>query len=234
MRRTLTAGLVVLAAVVILATPAAAHVTVNPGEAGQGDFTVLNFRVPNERGDASTVELAVQFPEEPIQFVSVRPHVGWTYEITRAAGSDAISVITWRAADGAEIKPGEYDEFSVSVGPLPEVDQLVFPAVQTYSSGEVVRWIDEPPAAGAPEPETPAPVIQLTAAADDPVVATDQAADPAERTEQASAAGSDNDPSDGTARGLAIIALAVGLGAGVIAGLALRRRTREPLSSPQP
>lgn len=213
---------------VATATPAIAHVTVNPREAEPGGFTVLTFRVPNEREDANTVELAVAFPtDQPLRSVSVRPHPGWTYEVTReplatpietddGQITEAVSVIEWRAANAdAEIKPGEYDEFSVSVGPLPEVDQLVFPTIQTYSSGEVVRWIEQP-GDGGEELDFPAPVLSLTAPA--------PAADP-----QAGSVAVNSEPSDdaatsdGTARLLAIVALVVGLLAGLLAGLALRR-----------
>jgi periplasmic copper chaperone A len=38
----------------------------------------------------------------------------------------------------------------------------VFKALQTYESGEVVRWIEETPPGGE-EPEFPAPVLKLTA-----------------------------------------------------------------------
>ena len=56
----------------------------------------------------------------------------------------------------------QFQEFDVSLGPLPDIDQIVFKALQTYSDGEIVRWIDEP-AAGT-EPEHPAPVLKLAAA----------------------------------------------------------------------
>jgi hypothetical protein len=45
------------------------------------------------------------------------------------------------------------------VGPLPQSDQVVFKALQYYSDGQVVRWI-QAPTAGAPRPS---PVLQLTA-----------------------------------------------------------------------
>jgi periplasmic copper chaperone A len=81
-----------------------------------------------------------------------------------------VSKITWT---GGTINPGEFQEFEVSAGPLPEdVDQVLFPSIQTYASGEVVRWIDEP--VEGEEPEHPAPVLTLVdgeehggAAADD-------------------------------------------------------------------
>ena len=40
-------------------------------------------------------------------------------------------------------------------------DELTFKALQTYSDGDVVRWI------GAPDSEQPAPQVKVTAAAED-------------------------------------------------------------------
>jgi MYXO-CTERM domain-containing protein len=61
MRRTLRVGAALTAAAVIgaigFAGAASAHVTVNPGEATQGGFTKIAFRVPNERDNASTAGL---------------------------------------------------------------------------------------------------------------------------------------------------------------------------------
>ena len=67
----LTAALAVLA----LAGPAAAHVTVQPPEAVPGSFARFVVRVPNERDDASTVKVEVRFP--PLAFVSFQDTPGW-------------------------------------------------------------------------------------------------------------------------------------------------------------
>ena len=66
---------VVMAAVVLgVATPAFAHVTVQPSEAEQGGFAAVAFQVPNERDDANTVKVEVTFPaDHPIPFVSTQP-----------------------------------------------------------------------------------------------------------------------------------------------------------------
>src|SRR4051812_36870977 len=52
MRRTFLRGLAVAvgaaATVLLVAGPAAAHVTVNPSDATQGGYTKVAFRVPNE------------------------------------------------------------------------------------------------------------------------------------------------------------------------------------------
>jgi uncharacterized protein YcnI len=180
MTRKLAAVAIAAATVLVTAAPAWAHVTVNPDEAPKGGFTKLAFRVPNEEDGANTVQLDVQLPtDHPIASVSVKPHPGWTYEakteklakpLTSDDGqvTEAVSQITWKAvAPDAGIKPGEFDEFEISVGPLPDdASSLEFKAVQTYSNGDVVRWIDETPAGGA-EPDHPAPVLTLTSASGD-------------------------------------------------------------------
>jgi uncharacterized protein YcnI len=177
-RRLIVAAVAALAALVVLAPAAAAHVTVTPGEATRGGFATLGFQVPNERDDAGTVRLEVAFPEDhPLAFVSVRPQPGWTIDVETAElaepvdaegteMTEAVSRIVW---EGGPINPGEFQVFQVSVGPLPtDADQLVFPTIQTYSSGEEVRWI-EVSEEGGEEPERPAPVLTLV----DPVEGAD-------------------------------------------------------------
>jgi uncharacterized protein len=224
-----------LALVGFAAAPAYAHVTVNPREATQGGFTALAFRVPNERDDASTTKLSVAFPADaPLAFVSVRPHPGWTYQVTKTKlaqpiksddgeVTEAVSTITWTAASPATaIKAGEYDEFSVSVGPLPEgTDQLAFKANQTYSNGEVVRWIEQAPAGSTTEPEHPAPTLALLPAAEG------AAASPPAATEPAAPAAAGNEDNDGliyTALALGALGALLGVG-GLLAGLGARRRS---------
>lgn len=214
------------AAAAALAFPAAAsaHVTVNPNTATQGGYTKVTFRVPNERDDASTTKVEIALPTDtPIASVSLKPVQGWTAvaensklatPIKTADGeiTDAVSKITWTASADAAIKPHQFQEFDVSLGPLPAVDQIVFKALQTYSGGEVVRWIDEP-AAGA-EAEHPAPVLKLTKKAD-PSAAASAAAGPAVAVK--------DDDGAGIAVGLGVAGLVLGLAGLVVAVLAFRR-----------
>jgi len=103
----------------LAAGPASAHVSASAEGATQGGFAVIGFRVPTESASASTVGLKVQLPpDQPLAFVSVKPHPGWTYTVTRAKlatpleaeGEDvteAVSVVQWRATSAATgIKPG--------------------------------------------------------------------------------------------------------------------------------
>lgn len=154
--------------VLALAVPAAAHVTIDPGEVPGGGYTTVNVKVPNEREDASTVSVELHLDmDHPMS--SVRPQAvpGWEVEIEtseldeplEAHGSritEVPSKITWT---GGEIGPGMFQQFPLSLGRLPEdADQLVFKAIQTYDSGEEVHWIDV-----AEDAEHPAAVLTLTA-----------------------------------------------------------------------
>jgi periplasmic copper chaperone A len=219
-----TLAAVVAACLLLLAAPGWAHVTVNPREAVQGGYTALSFRVPNETDDTSTTKVEVFLPQEhPLASVSVRPHPGWhakvvTKKLAKPLSTDdgkvtdGVYSITWtpdRAKDA--LQPGQYDEFDVSVGPRPEVSSLTFKTLQTYSDGTVVRWIDQPAAAGQPEPEHPAPVLTLLPASADPASAS---------------AGSESDGSDGTAATALVLSIvALLLGAGALGTSLLRRRS---------
>jgi uncharacterized protein YcnI len=219
------------AGVLALAVPAFAHVTITPGSAPQGSTAELTFKVPNEESKAVTVELRVQVPTaHPIAQLLVKPVPGWTATVQTVTlpkpivtddGSfaTAVSEVTWK---GGTIQPGQYQDFSVSADPLPSgVGQLVFKAVQTYSNGDVVRWIDLPQA-GQPDPEHPAPVLTLTPAgggAD--ATASARAARPAANAAR-SGTGSGTDT---TALALGAAGLAAGL-LGLAAGGAAWRRGR--------
>jgi hypothetical protein len=103
---------------------------------------------------------------------------------------------------------------------LPDADSVSFPATQTYADGAVVKW-DQPPVPGGPEPEHPAPTLQLTAsppkAAQQPAPA--KSAAPSVTATPASRSGP---PVDNTGRILAGAALLVGA-LGVALALVVRR-----------
>jgi uncharacterized protein YcnI len=237
MKRSVVAAATLLVATAALTGTAAAHVTIpDPGE--KGGFSIVTFSVPNERPDAGTTTLSVQLPQDyPLAFVSVQPKPGWTVETTTrtldepidAFGEELTEVtdtVTWT---GGPIEAGQFDTFSLSVGPLPDdVDALEFPTVQTYSSGEEVAWIESTPEGGE-EPEHPAPVLQLVDPADsagDSAAAADPS-DPAPAAD-ATAASAEDSSDDGGSDGIAITALVVAILAAALGGAALvaaRRKT---------
>jgi uncharacterized protein YcnI len=76
-------------------------------------------------------------------------------------GGPAIGSISWTARDSsAGIAPGTFGEFAISAAMPADRASLVFAAIQTYSDGTVVRWIDRA-APGSAEPAHPAPTVTL-------------------------------------------------------------------------
>jgi uncharacterized protein len=237
--RLVTVGALAGTAVLAVSVPAFAHVTVQPeGAAAKGGYAVVDFKVPNERDNASTTKLEVNLPaDHPLASVMPQPVDGWKIQVTKSTLAkplemhgkkitEAVTKVTW-TADGKGIEPGYFQKFPLSLGALPEdTDQLVFKALQTYSDKEVVRWI-EVQQKGQDEPDNPAPTLQLTAAADgdahsasaqDATGSTD--AKPAAQNTAAAESGSDT-----TARVLGVVGIVVGA-AGVAYGVfAGRRRT---------
>ncbi|MDQ0582077.1 YcnI family copper-binding membrane protein [Streptomyces rishiriensis] len=238
--RVAAAAAVAGSAVLVLSAPAFAHVSVAAeGTAAKGGYAVVDFKVPNERDNASTTKLEVTFPtDHPLASAMPEPINGWKIEVTKAKLakpielhgkqiSEAVSRITWTAT-AKGIEAGYFQKFPVSIGALPEdADELVFKAVQTYSNKEIVRWI-EVQEDGAEEPENPAPVLALAAASEDEHshgTTADDASDDAKAASSTTDAASDSDSSDTTARVLGVVGIVVGA-AGVAYGvLAGRRRT---------
>lgn len=229
--RTISAA-VVLGAVLALATslPASAHVTVSMPVPPDDGFGTLWFQVPSEVDTAHTVKLTVQLPtDKPLAFVSTKPMDGWKvttttkqfdkpitthgFELTKA-----ISSVTWTAT-GPGLAPGEFSQFLISGGPLPDSGSVQFPATQTYDDGTVVEW-NQVTKEGAEEPEHPAPTLEI------PAAESSGNADPATSDESVSADASESTSAPSNTRGN----LGIGLGAaGLLAGLtalvvALRRK----------
>lgn len=173
----LTGGFLI--AGLVFAGSASAHVKVSGVDAVQGGSGVITFRVPSESDTASTTGLLITFPAAtPFTSVAVQPKAGWTAKVTRKplphpltdddgnTITDYVAQVDFTATGsgaGAGIPPGEFDMFNLSVGPFPKAPNMTFAALQTYSDGSTVNW-DEKSANGT-EPDHPAPVLQLAAAA---------------------------------------------------------------------
>src|SRR3954469_9157573 len=223
-----TSALIAVAASVAVAGSASAHVSVSSQDAAPDGYGKITFRVPNESDTASTVGLRIQVPQEvAVTSLSTQAIPGWT--VTRTMTdlpepleshgekiSSYASVIEFRADPGGGIAPGEFQEFSLSGGPFPKEDQLVFPTVQVYSDGSETAWI-EPTVEGQGEPERPAPVLALAA---DTSAAGATTAPGADHSHEAAASSNVGGP----ALFLAILALLVAVG-GVVLGWRASRRT---------
>jgi len=216
-------------AVVAFAGLASAHVSVSSPDAAEGGYGKITFRVPNESDTASTVRVRIEFPANPpLASVSLLPIPGWTATTTKTKFdppisdddgnqvSEGVSVVDFAADAGGGIGPGQFQEFSLSVGPLPNATSLAFPVVQTYSDGSEAAWID-PTIEGQPEPEHPAPVLSLGGHA---AAAGDAGSTTVVHEHSGQVAGT----STGVALFLAIVALLVAI-VGVVLGWRATRRT---------
>jgi len=214
------------------ATPASAHVTVDPPSAPQGGTVKLSFLAPNEEPPATVTELQIFFPTPPatpIPTVTVEPKTGWSFHLTMlhltkplvtddGNIADIVSEIDWKAQSPSDaIGANQFGEFTIDADGLPDTGtQVVFKALQTYSNGDVVRWIEPVPPNG-PEPDHPTPILQLTPASG---TTTTPAAAPVSTTGLAKSSDVD------TARTIGIIGIIIGAIGLIVAAVALLTRRR--------
>jgi uncharacterized protein len=167
-KNSLLAALITAAVLAIVPAAAQAHVTIQPGSASADSYTRIDLRVPNESDSASTKSVKVKFPSG-IYYTGYEPIPGWKVSVksrklatpikmeddTLTTETEEVSI----TATGDGIEPGQFQDFGLSIStPNKPGTALKFPAVQTYSDGEVARWI------GSESSEQPAPTLELTAA----------------------------------------------------------------------
>ena len=156
-KRTLS---VVLAGAAILwgglAAPALAHVTVaaEPGSPGATDAT-LKITAAGESSTAGITKIDVT--ADPAiaadQITLINGPTGWTVSPGSQGGF---------AVGGPALPKGEDATVSLRVKQLPTAPQVVFKVLQSYSDGDVERWIELPGPDGK-EPDKPAPIVKLSA-----------------------------------------------------------------------
>nr|WP_269781591.1 YcnI family protein [Nocardia bovistercoris] len=206
---------------------ATAHVTASAPDAAPGAYSVVTLRVPTESATAGTVRLEVNLPaEQPLAVVRNATTPGWDVAQRRIAlptpidnghggkVAETVTSVTFTAQPGIAVAPGEFAEFRLLLGPLPNTRELVLPTLQTYSDGTVVSWIER--STDGSVPEKPAPVVRVQAEKVNDSGHSHETAEPrlAARSE-----------SVGTDWGVRA-ATATALAALVLAGLALIRGTR--------
>ncbi|WP_422769167.1 YcnI family protein [Plantactinospora sp. WMMC1484] len=210
---------------------ASADVALTPQQAVQGEGAKLTFRLTEDRAPAYTTRIELQMPESaPVAETYPMSDPTWAPRMTMrkldeplggihhgGQVTEVVSTIVWTRA-AAPAPGGGPAELVISLGPMPQTDQMTFNLVQTYSDGHVTNW-NQPPSAEVPRPPFPAPVLTLVAP---------PAADPAGPGAPDDAAAPDEETGDGSN------SLAIGLVFGLLLGLAvaawlyLRRPRPEP------
>lgn len=169
--------LLVSAVAALLASPSAgAHVGAYLEGGGPGETGLITLRVPAESDNPATTKVEVRIPDD-IQIRTVRPQpvAGWELEIKKkktdppiyrddgTAVDEVVSSVTWTAT-GPGILPGQFDDFVLEAGPLPDVDTLTLPTIQTFADGTSDAWTE--PAPEGSDPEFPVPTVTVEAEPD--------------------------------------------------------------------
>ena len=162
----------VVAAIVLAASPACAHVGLETKQATIGASYKAVFTVPHGCAGSPTVKIRVQIPEGVIA-AKPMPKAGWNVEAIsgKYAGeydyhgsklSEGVKEVVW---SGGKLPDHHYEEFVVSTylttGLKPNTT-LYFPVVQECEQG-VSRWIDIPKEGteAGHGSKTPAPGVKL-------------------------------------------------------------------------
>ena len=223
----LTAALICVGVVLLVAPPAAAHVQVRPTTAAPEDAVLFEVMVPNER-ENRTVSLELAVPEGVLPF-SYEETPGWRRTLTLNP-NQSIRSIVWRGtmpSDG-------FTRFGFLASTPPGEGEIVWKAVQTYDDGRKVRWIEPP------DGEQPAAVTTVSerfprqdaggeapgeASSGEPQAPAEATAEPEAMADEMDGSGG-SEGSDTTARWLAAGALAAALLS--LALVLLRRPTVRP------
>lgn len=160
MRRALAAHLFALVALLLSATPAGAHVELEPGEAVAGSEATLTFSFHHGKDGSATTGIEVLLPTGA-SVIEIPPVDGWSSTIDPEAGT-----VRWT---GGTVPDGTEAAFPVVVQLPPEPGVVLFKTVQTTEAGELA-WIDE--AEGDDEGTNSAPRLTLVA---DPAPTTTEA-----------------------------------------------------------
>jgi len=160
-------------AVLLMATPAYAHVTLEGRQAAIGTWYKAVFAVPHGCAGSATTKIRVQIPDGVID-VKPMPKPGWNVEVVKGKYaapydfhggkiSEGAKEVVW---SGGKLLDDNYDEFVISTyltATLKPDTVLYFPTVQECEQG-INRWIDIPAdAEHTHDTKSPAPGVKLIA-----------------------------------------------------------------------
>lgn len=139
-------------ALLMIATPTFAHVSVTPRESKLGATETYTLRVPSE-GGMTTTTVVLDVPDG-VTIASVSAPEGAKHEEKKTG--DRIVQVTWTI----EIKAGASASLSFVAKNPDKGDSISWKVHQKYSDGMVSDWV------GAAGSQSPAPVTRLLPAAE--------------------------------------------------------------------
>ncbi|MDB5431517.1 MAG: nuclear export factor [Caulobacter sp.] len=150
-----------LAAILLAATPAAAHVTATPTEAPAGTKVTVTLRVGHGCEGSPTTAIRVELPLSA-GWVNPESKADWDQVIQPGQGPDGrlrTVEVTWKAH-----RPVATPEtFAITFDAPSTAQTLYFPVIQTCQTGEA-HWTQIPAEAAMTGLEHPAPFLTLTPA----------------------------------------------------------------------
>ena len=167
------AGALMVSGVLAMVTSpsAAAHVDAQLDGAGPGGFGVITLGVPTEAAKPATTKVQVRIPDDtPMRTVRPQPLAGWTVDVTKrkvdpplykddgTPVTEVVDTVTWTAT-GPGIPTGQFAQFALYAGPLPDADSLALPTMQTFTDGTTEAWSE--PASGGEKPKFPVPTATI-------------------------------------------------------------------------
>lgn len=177
-------ALLVGGVVAVMTSPSvAAHVDARLDGAGPGGFGVITLGVPTEAGKPATTKVEVRIPEQtPLRTVRPQPVAGWQLDVTKrkvdpplikddgTPVTEVVNTVTWTAT-GAGIPSGQFTQFALYAGPLPDADTLALPTTQTFSDGTTEAWTES--GTEGEKPRFPVPTATIAKGASNvlPIVA---------------------------------------------------------------
>lgn len=193
-----------------------------------GETVTVTFRVTDESREASTTGVAIRMPTDtPLTVIRFQQVPGWTADLQRralpapvtqgtVALTESVTSVEFTADADGGIPPGGFVDFGLTIGPIPDVDRLGFPTVQTYNDGTTTRW-DQPVAAGGEDPERSMPTLTVGATT---VPATKGVGVSADAAGESTA-----DTVDATARIFGVMGIVAAIAAGLASAIGLRRKS---------
>ncbi|MBY0338195.1 MAG: YcnI family protein [Acetobacteraceae bacterium] len=157
-----------LAAALLAAPPALAHVTLDPAEAAANASVRVAFRVPHGCAGAATTAIEVTLPEG-VTMARPMPKPGWTLEVDirplarpfpgpHGLIRESPAAVAWR---GGPLADAHYDEFVMILRtPDRPAETLHFPVMQRCEGGASHAWTEVADAAN-PRPRSPAATLRL-------------------------------------------------------------------------
>jgi len=149
LRRVLAAFPLFLLALLIFAPAAQAKVSIVPGSAKGGDTATFAFRMANQQTDTTSTRLEILVPQDRnIAFAEVAAAPGWTAKITsrplaqplRSGEKTITEVVGSIVLEGGSVGPRQFEQFLITLGPLPAEGALTLDITQSYSNGRVEKW----------------------------------------------------------------------------------------------